>query len=233
MIDAGHGGKDEGTHGNKLKEKALVLKIALKVGGYIEKNLPGVKVVYTRKDDTFIPLDERASIANTNKADLFVSIHANASPSPTAYGTETWVMGLDKYQKKNMDVAKRENSVILLDENYQERYQGFDPNSPESIILFELAQSAYQESSLKLASKVESQFNKRVSRRSLGVKQGPFWVLWATAMPSILIEVGFLTNDKEEQFLATEANQELMASGIFRAIRDYKNEVESIKLGGN
>jgi N-acetylmuramoyl-L-alanine amidase len=140
---------------------------------------------------------------------------------------------LDKYQKKNMDVAKRENSVILYDENYQERYQGFDPNSPESIILFELSQSAYQESSLKLASKIEGQFNKRISRRSLGVKQGPFWVLWATAMPSILIEVGFLTNEKEEQFLSSDANQELMASGIFRAIRDYKNEVESIKLGAN
>ena len=233
VIDAGHGGKDPGTHGTKLKEKNLVLKIALKVGGYIEKNLPGVKVIYTRKDDTFIPLDERANIANNIKADLFVSIHANASPSATAYGTETWVMGLDKYQKRNMDVAKRENSVILYDENYKERYQGFDPNSPESIILFELAQSAFQESSLKLASNVENQFSKRISRRSLGVKQGPFWVLWATAMPSILIEVGFLSNEKEEQFLATEANQELMASGIFRAIRDYKNEVESIKLGGN
>ena len=230
VIDAGHGGKDPGTHGNKLKEKNLVLKIALKVGGYIEKNMPGVKVIYTRKDDTFIPLDERANIANTNKADLFISIHANASPSATAYGTETWVMGLDK-SAKNMGVAKRENAVILLDENYQERYQGFDPNSAESHILFELTQSAYQESSLKLAANVENQFNKRISRRSLGVKQGPFWVLWATTMPSILIELGFLSNEKEEQFLSVEANQELMASGIFRAIRDYKNEVESIKLG--
>ena len=232
VIDAGHGGKDPGTHGNSLKEKSLVLKIALKLGSYIEKNMPDVKVIYTRKDDTFIPLDERAEIANTNKADLFISIHANASPSATAYGTETWVMGLNK-SEKNIEVSKRENAVILLDENYQERYEGFDPNSPESHILFELTQSAYQESSLKLASKVEQQFSKRVGRRSLGVKQGPFWVLWRTTMPSILVEVGFLSNSNEEKFLATEANQELIASGIFRAIRDYKNEVESIKLGSD
>jgi len=227
VIDAGHGGKDPGTHGRSLKEKDLVLKVARKVGELIEKNLPGVKVVYTRKDDRFIPLDERADIANKNRAQLFVSIHANASPSSTAYGTETWVMGLDKSQK-NFEVAKRENSVILLDENYKERYEGFDPNSAESHILFELTQSAYQESSLKLASKVEHQFNKRVGRKSLGVKQGPFWVLWRTTMPSILIEVGFLSNNEEEKFLATENGQELIASGIFRAVRDYKSEVESI-----
>lgn len=227
VIDAGHGGKDPGTHGKTLKEKELVLKVARKVGELIEKNLPGVKVVYTRKDDRFIPLDERAAIANKNRAQLFVSIHANASPSASAYGTETWVMGLDKSQK-NFEVAKRENAVILLDENYKERYEGFDPNSAESLILFELTQSAYQESSLKLASKVEHQFNKRVGRKSLGVKQGPFWVLWRTAMPSILIEVGFLSNAEEEKFLATEEGQELIASGIFRAVRDYKSEVESI-----
>lgn len=232
VIDAGHGGKDPGTHGNSLKEKNLVLKIALKIGGHIEKNLPGVKVIYTRKDDKFIPLDERAEIANKNNADLFISIHANASPSATAFGTETWVMGLNK-SEKNMEVSKRENSVILLDENYHERYEGFDPNSPESHILFELTQSAYQESSLRLASKVEHQLSKRVGRRSLGVKQGPFWVLWRTTMPSILVEVGFLSNLKEEQFLVSEGNQELIASGVFRAIRDYKNEVESIKLGAN
>lgn len=227
VIDAGHGGKDPGTHGANLKEKNLVLKIALKVGGYIEKNMPEVKVIYTRKNDTFIPLDERAEIANRNKADVFISIHANASPSASAYGTETWVMGLNK-SEKNIEVAKRENAVILLDENYKERYEGFDPNSPESHILFELTQSAYQESSLSLASKIEHQFSKRVSRRSLGVKQGPFWVLWRTAMPSVLVEVGFLSNSKEEQYLSNEGNQELIASGIFRAFRDYKSEVESI-----
>lgn len=227
VIDAGHGGKDPGTHGAKLKEKDLVLKIAKKVGELVEKNIPGVKVVYTRNDDRFIPLDERAAIANKNKAQFFISIHANASPSSAAHGTETWVMGLNKSQG-NFEVAKRENSVILLDENYKERYEGFDPNSAESLILFELTQSAYQESSLNLASKVEHQFSKRVGRKSLGVKQGPFWVLWRTAMPSILVEVGFLSNTTEEKFLATENGQELIASGIFRAFRDYKTEVESI-----
>jgi N-acetylmuramoyl-L-alanine amidase len=228
VIDAGHGGKDPGTHGKSIKEKELVLKIALKVGAYIQQNLPGVKVIYTRKDDRFIALDERAAIANKQKADVFIAIHANASPSKEVYGTETWVMGLNKSQG-NFAVAKRENSVILLDENYKERYEGFDPNSAESLILFELTQSAFQESSLNLASKVEHQFSKRIGRRSLGVKQGPFWVLWATAMPSILVEVGFISNSKEEDFLATESGQDLIASGIYRAFRDYKSEVESIK----
>jgi N-acetylmuramoyl-L-alanine amidase len=227
VIDAGHGGKDPGTHGKNLKEKDLVLKVARRVGDLIEKNIPGVKVIYTRKDDRFIPLDERAAIANKNKAQMFISIHANASPSTTVNGTETWVMGLNKSQG-NFEVAKRENAVILLDENYKERYEGFDPNSAESLILFELTQSAYQESSLKLASKVEHQFSKRVGRKSLGVKQGPFWVLWRTAMPSVLVEVGFISNTEEEKFLATEDGQELIASGIFRAFRDYKSEVESI-----
>jgi N-acetylmuramoyl-L-alanine amidase len=227
VIDAGHGGKDPGTHGATLKEKDLVLKIARMVGDLVEKILPGVKVVYTRKDDRFIPLDERAAIANKNKAQFFISIDAIACQSSAASGPETWVMGLSKSQG-NFEVAKRENSVILLDENYKERYEGFDPNSAESLILFELTQSAYQESSLNLASKIEHQFSKRVGRRSLGVKQGPFWVLWRTAMPSILVEVGFLSNATEEKFLATENGQELIASGIFRAFRDYKSEVESI-----
>jgi N-acetylmuramoyl-L-alanine amidase len=227
VIDAGHGGKDPGTHGVSLKEKDLVLKVALKFGGYIEKNLPDVKVVYTRKDNTFVPVEERARIANNNKANLFISIHANASPSATAYGTETWVMGLDK-SEKNMSVSKRENAVILLEENYIERYEGFDPKSPESQILFELTQSAFKENSLKMAAKVEQQFKNRVGRRSLGVKQGPFWVLWATTMPSILIELGFLTNEKEEQYLINDANVDLMASGIYRAFKEYKDELESV-----
>jgi N-acetylmuramoyl-L-alanine amidase len=228
VIDAGHGGKDSGTFGKSIKEKDLVLKIALKVGAHIQQNLPGVKVIYTRKDDKFIPLDERAAIANKNKAGVFIAIHANASPNKEVYGTETWVMGLNKSQG-NFEVAKRENAVILLDENYKERYEGFDPNSAESLILFELTQSAFQESSLNLASKMEHQFSKRVGRKSLGVKQGPFWVLWRTAMPSVLVEVGFISNSKEEEFLATENGQDLIASGIYRAFRDYKSEVESIK----
>jgi N-acetylmuramoyl-L-alanine amidase len=227
VIDAGHGGFQPGTVSKTTKEKDITLKVALKVGAYIEKNLPDVKVLYTRKKDVAVGLDERAHLANANKADLFVSIHVNASPSPTAYGTETWVMGLDK-SEKNMSVSKRENAVILLEENYLERYEGFDPTSPESQILFELTQSAFKENSLKAAAKVEQQFKDRVGRRSLGVKQGPFWVLWATSMPSILIELGFLTNAKEEQYLLNESNQELMASAIYRAIKEYKEELESV-----
>lgn len=228
VIDAGHGGKDPGTQGPKSKEKDVALKIALKLGKYIEQNLPDVKVVYTRKDDTYIQLEERPKIANRNGADLFICIHANANPNINAFGTETYVMGLAKEQK-NFEIAKRENSVILLDENYKEHYEGFDPESPESYILFSLTQSAFQESSLSFANKVESQFKNRVGRTSRGVKQGPFWVLWSTAMPSVLIETGFLSNSKEEQYLTSEQGQDLMASGIYRAFKEYKAEVEAVR----
>ncbi len=227
VIDAGHGGHDPGTMGKSTKEKDIALKIALKVGKYIEENVEGVKVIYTRKTDKFIPLDQRANIANKNKADLFICIHANAIVGANAYGTETYVMGLHK-DKGNFEVAKRENSVILLDENYKERYEGFDPNSPESYILFTLSQSAYQENSLRFAQKVEEQFKNRVGRSSRGVKQGPFMVLWQTAMPSVLIETGFLSNSNEEKFLASERGQDLIASGIYRAFKEYKIEMEAI-----
>jgi len=227
VIDAGHGGKDPGPRGVFMREKEVALKIALKVGGLIEKNLPGVKVIYTRKDDRYLALDQRADIANKNKADLFICIHANAVSKEEINGTETYVMGLHK-SEGNLDVAKRENSVILQDDNYQERYEGFDPNSPESYILFSLAQSAFQESSLKFAEKVETEFRSRLGRRSHGVKQAGFWVLWRTAMPSVLIEVGFLTNQKEEKFLSDDAGQNMIASGIYRAFKEYKTQVESI-----
>lgn len=227
VIDAGHGGHDPGTRGVKTLEKDVALKISLKVGNYIEKNVPGVKVIYTRKNDTYLALDERAEIANKNKADLFICIHANSLPGTKAYGTETYVMGLHK-DKINFELAKRENSVILMDENYEERYEGFDPNSPESYILFSLTQSAFQESSLLFAEKVEEQFKTRVGRQSRGVKQAGFVVLWRTTMPSVLIETGFLSNQKEEQFLATENGQDLIASGIYRAFKEYKSAVESI-----
>ena len=160
VIDPGHGGKDPGTHGASVNEKDVVLKISLKVGSYIERNYPGVKVIYTRKDDRYMPLDERAMLANKHKADVFICIHANASPNATAYGTETYVMGMHKTES-NLEVAKRENAVMLYDENHEERYEGFDPKSPESYILFSLAQSAYQESSLVLAHKIETQFKSK------------------------------------------------------------------------
>ncbi len=227
VIDAGHGGKDPGTHGVFHKEKDVALKIAMKVGGYIEKNLSGVKVIYTRTTDKYLTLEERADVANKAKADLFICIHANAVSREEIFGTETYVMGMHKTDG-NFEVAKRENSVILLENNYEQRYEGFDPNTPESYILFSLAQGAYQESSLRFAEKVESQFKSRVGRKSHGVKQAGFLVLWRTAMPSALIEVGFLTNKKEEKFLGDTNGQELIASGIYRAFKDYKAQVEAI-----
>jgi len=227
VIDAGHGGKDPGTSGKSTKEKDVALKIALKLGKYIEENIPGVKVIYTRKTDKYLGLDERAAIANKNKADLFICIHANSLTGAVAYGTETYVMGLHK-DKENFDVAKRENSVILMDQNYEERYEGFDPKSPESYILFSLNQTAYQENSLKFAQKVEEQFKTRVGRSSRGVKQAGFMVLWKTTMPSVLIETGFLSNSKEEIFLASDNGQDLIASAIYRAFKEYKAEIESI-----
>lgn len=226
VIDAGHGGKDPGNIGSKAKEKDIALKVALRLGQYIEKNMNDVKVIYTRKDDRYLALDERAEIANKNKADLFICIHANSATSAKAFGTETFTMGMH-VDDRNLQVAKRENSVILMDENYKERYEGFD-NSPESYILFTLTQSAYQYSSLSFAQKVEGQFKSNVGRFSRGVKQAGFVVLWRSTMPSVLVEVGFLSNGPEEKFLMTEEGQDSMASGIYRAFKAYKSEVESI-----
>jgi N-acetylmuramoyl-L-alanine amidase len=226
VLDPGHGGKDPGTVGKSIKEKDVVLKIALKVGEYIEKSMPEVKVVYTRKTDKFIELNERAAIAMRNKADLFISIHANAISNPKTYGTETWVMGLHK-SEENLAVAKRENSVIMYEDNYEQHYEGFD-NSTESIIMMSLIQNAYLESSVKFADKIEKQFKNKAGRHSRGVKQAGFVVLYKTATPSVLVESGFLSNETEEKFLGTDNGQELIASGIYRAFKEYKSEVESI-----
>ncbi len=227
VIDPGHGGHDPGTRGKKALEKEVALKISLKVGEYIEKNIPGVKVIFTRKGDQYVALDERAILANKSKADLFICIHANAVANAKAYGTETYVMGISKAEK-NFDVAKRENSVMLKDENYEQRYEGFDPTSPESYILFSLAQSAYQESSLLFASLVEKEFKNNTKRYSRGVRQAPFWVLWRTSMPSVLIETGFLTYPEEEKFLSSKSGQDSVALGIYRAFKEYKTQIESI-----
>lgn len=227
VIDPGHGGKDPGTHGAISKEKNVALGIALEVGRIIKENLPDVEVVYTRKDDSFPELHERADIANQIDADLFISIHANWVANPRIHGTETYVMGLDKLEK-NFMVAQRENAVILLEENTEDNYDGFDPNSPESYILFSLYQSAYQQNSLKLAQNIESQMKNRVGRNSRGVRSAPFLVLWRTSMPSVLFEVGYLSNAKEERDLNDQLNQVYIASGIYRAFRDYKLELESM-----
>lgn len=222
VLDAGHGGKDSGTRGANVKEKDVVLPVTLKVGEYLSKLTDNIEVIYTRTKDVYSHPKVRATQANEAEADLFVSIHANAMPPGNSgvYGTETFVMGA-KNEVLNIEVAKRENSVILLEENYKEIYQGFDPNAPEVDIMFEIQQEAYQENSILLASNIELQFSTRAGRKSRGVKQSSLWVLWNTAMPSVLIEIGYLTNPKEERELQSKGTQDYIASAIFRAIRDY------------
>lgn len=226
VLDAGHGGKDPGNLGSKSREKDINLAVTLLVGKYIEENLPDVEVVYTRKDDSFPTLKQRPQIANNNKADLFVSIHSNSAANKSAYGTETFVMGT-KHFEANFDIVKRENSVMLLEDNYEENYEGFDPTSPESYMLFNLASKVNFENSLSLADQIETQFRDRVGRKSRGVKQGPFYVLWTPSMPSVLVELGFLSNSTEERFLMSQQGKEYMASAIYRSIRDYKERIEA------
>ena len=227
VIDAGHGGKDPGTVGKRSREKDVVLSLALRVGHYIEENLPDVEVIYTRKTDVFIELKERSDIANRNRADLFVSIHCNATRTPSVYGTETFVMGTKNFSA-NFDIVKRENAVILLEDDYEENYEGFDPQSPESYMVFNLMQKAHFHNSLSLAQKIENDFSTRINRSSRGVKQAPFYVLWTTSMPSVLVETGFLSNINEERFLNSEQGQAYISSGIYRAIKAYKEEIEAM-----
>ncbi len=227
VIDAGHGGKDSGAMGRIGKEKDIVLAISLKVGKYIEENLDNVEVIYTRTTDTFVELHKRAEIANSNKADLFVSIHVNSNRNIKPYGTETYAMGLHK-TKGNLDVAKKENSVIMIEEDYSKKYEGFDPNSTESYIIFSLMQNVYLEQSLDFASHVQDQFENKAKRYNRGVKQAGFLVLWKTTMPSVLIEAGFISNPNEEKFLMSENGQDYLASAIYRAIKDYLLKQESL-----
>ncbi len=227
VIDPGHGGKDYGAIGEFGREKDIVLKIALKLGNYIEENLPEVKVIYTRKTDVFIPLHERAEIANKNNADLFISIHANSNPSKKPYGTETFAMGQHKTDE-NLQVAQLENSAILYEENYMENYEGFDPNSSESYIIFNLFQSSFLDQSIDFAGYIQNEFRDRAQRKDRGVKQAGFLVLWKTTMPSVLIETGFISNSKEEKYLLSEEGQMYLASAIYRAFRDYKKWYDEI-----
>ena len=225
VIDAGHGGRDPGTHGIYSEEKDIALSIALKLGTYIEKNIPDVKVIYTRTTDVFVPLNERAEIANKNKADLFISIHVDGHVNKNTYGTSTYVMGLHKTDG-NLEVAKKENSAILFEEDYSTKYEGFDPNSAESYIIFSFLQNTYLEQSLNYAAFVQDQFKNRTLRKSRGVKQAGFLVLWRTTMPSVLIETGYLTNPREEKYLITKDGQEYIASAIYRAFKNYKIAIE-------
>ncbi|MDO5655416.1 MAG: N-acetylmuramoyl-L-alanine amidase [Flavobacteriaceae bacterium] len=231
VLDAGHGGKDPGARGVVEDEKYIALDVVLRLGKLIEDHYKDdVKVIYTRRDDTFLELSTRANIANQHKADFFVSIHCNAA-RPTAYGTETFVLGTEPHRSDdNFSIVKKENSVILLEENHEEKYQGFDPTSPESVIGLTLMQNVHLENSLKFADQVEKNFVNKDKRFSRGVKQAGFLVLWRTATPSVLIELGFISNPEEGRYLASIEGKKNSAESIFNAFKTYKREWD-IKRG--
>ncbi len=229
VIDPGHGGHDAGCIGSSAREKHIVLEVALKLGKLIQTHYPDVKVLYTRTRDVFVELHQRAAIANKARADLFISIHANASESPAAFGAETFVMGLHKTEE-NLAVARRENAVILYEKDYKRKYDGYDPNSPEAHIIFNLFQKAFMEQSLLLASKIQNEFEEYAGRFNRGVKQAGFLVLYRTAMPSVLVEIGFLTNRAEEKYLMSEKGIHDIATSMFRAFRSYKIDMEDISV---
>ena len=231
VIDAGHGGKDPGCHGHsKINEKYVALNIALKLGKIIEENLPDVQVIYTRKDDRFIELWQRAAIANRNKADLFISVHCNAHTSTSLNGAESYVMGIHK-TNGNLAVSRRENESLQLEANYQEsgHYSDFDPDSPEAQIILSLYQNSFLEHSIELASTLQDKVKAKGSLRDLGVNQAGFVVLWKTTMPSVLVETGFLTNAKDEAYLTSEKGKNESARNIFEAVRDFKVKLEASK----
>jgi len=227
VLDAGHGGKDDGCSGKHSKEKHLALDITLALGRAIETHYPSINVIYTRTEDVFIPLHERAAIANNSEADLFISIHCNALGAKLSYirGTETFVMGLEE-SEHNSEVARRENEAILLEEDYQINYDGFDPNSNEGHIFLSMFQHAFLERSILLAEKIEKKVSHYTNRKSRGVRQAAFVVLKETTMPSVLIETGFLTNNKDEVFLSSKEGQVQIANAVFEAFKEYKTEVE-------
>ncbi|MEM6831211.1 MAG: N-acetylmuramoyl-L-alanine amidase [Bacteroidota bacterium] len=232
VIDPGHGGSDPGTLGKYTKEKDVALKVALKVGEYINKNIPEVEVIYTRKDDSSVDLKRRPEIANEHDADLFISIHANSLPKSTPFsrkkqikGAEVYVMGAQNTDRA-LEVAQRENSVILQEQDYEDKYD-FNPQSEESYILFSLTQSSYQDNSLLLASLIDDQLTERAGRKSYGVKQSSLYVMWSTAMPSVLVEIGYLSNPEEEKELNDPGVQAYIASGIYRAVKEYKEAFDA------
>jgi N-acetylmuramoyl-L-alanine amidase len=239
VIDAGHGGKDNGAHGKFANEKDVALSVSLYLGKYLAEKLPDVKIKYTRKTDEFIELGERANIANDIKADLFICIHCNSACvrdaktkkdrcNETKFGVETYVMGLHK-SKGNLEVARRENESILLEKDYKKNYDGFDPSSDEASIIFSMHQNVNLDNSISFASKVQKE-TKSMGRNDRDVIQAGFLVLWKTAMPAVLIETGYLTNADEEKFLASARGQQKMAFSIFKAIREYKYDLEGKTL---
>lgn len=259
VIDPGHGGKDPGCQGAVHKEKEVALAVALKLGALLEENFKDIKVIYTRTSDVFVDLEERAQIANRAKADLFLSIHCNAAgkavmvkdaktgkmrpklvrnskgryvpvekPNPVPYGTETYVMGL-KNEEGKMKVATRENSAIFYEDDYEKKYGGFDPESEESYIIMSNYTSAYVIQSANLAVKLQEEYATKAGRIDKGVHRQSIWVLWRTSMPSVLTEIGYLTNPLEEKFLGSTKGQDYLAKALFRGLRRYKDELEGVK----
>jgi len=225
VIDPGHGGKDPGCVRNGIYEKDIVLSVGLKLGKMIQDSLSDVKVIYTRSSDQFVELQERADIANRNDADLFISIHINATKSSSPQGSETFCMGLNM-SEDNMEVCQMENSVITLEDNYSSKYEGFDPNSPESYIIFSLLQNSHLEQSLKLAEGIQKMSEIGPLKHSRGVRQAGFVVLWRCTAPAVLTELGFLTNDSDFKILSDKRNHSALAGNIFKAIKMYKNDYE-------
>jgi N-acetylmuramoyl-L-alanine amidase len=223
IIDPGHGGKDPGAVNKNIREKEVVLGIGLKLGKYINENFPDVKVIFTRSTDVFVPLIERSRIANKNKADLFISLHANFCGTPSTRGTETFALGLHR-SDDNLEVAKKENSVILLEEDYKTKYEGFDPNLSESYIMFEMMQDLYMDQSLSFADAIQQQFKLNSETANRGVKQAGFLVLRQSSMPSVLVETGFLSNTTEANLLNSEEGQKHIAVSVFEAFRKFKNK---------
>ena len=225
VIDPGHGGDDPGCPGKKVREKTVTLSVALKLGKLISDNFDDVQVIYTRKTDVTLEVYKRAVIANNNHADLFISIHCNAAENKSAHGVETWVMGLAK-SDANMEVAKKENAAILKEKNYENNYEGFNPNSPEAYVLFSLHTSAYMNHSIMLADKVQRNLVRNTHLSDRTVKQAGFWVLYKVAMPSILIELGFLSNAAEEEYMIKPSSQDIMAVSIYNAFVEYRNALD-------
>lgn len=225
VIDPGHGGKDPGAIGSKFREKNLVLDVALKLGRMLADSMPDLNIVYTRSTDEFIELDRRAEIANKAAADLFVSIHANSSKATQIYGSETYVLGLHR-SKENLEVAQKENSVISLEEGHESKYEGFDPNLAESYIMFELMQNVYLQQSIAFASEVEKSLGS-AGRSDRGVKQAGFLVLRATSMPGVLVELGFISNQKEEAWMASPEGGQVLCGALYQAIKGYRDSYTS------
>lgn len=225
VIDPGHGGKDPGAIGKRTREKHVNLAIALKLGDKIKQRHDDVKVIYTRSNDKSVGLQDRADIANKAKADLFISIHTNAIKATSVKGTETYTLGLRR-SDENLEVVRRENSVIMLEDDYKVKYQGFDPNSAESYIMFELIQDKHMDQSIRMASLIQKHFKGHSGRINRGVRQDAFLVLRNTSMPSVLIEVGFISNAEEERYLMSESGQESLAGAIYKAFVDFKSEFD-------